>query len=163
VPRTVFYSPYSLPHGEFFRLSAVSRSQTKQLEAADRDDQIREQQLDLADELARLLGKFEAFRNPELSPSEPPMANPQPSPSEPPMADREPSPSEPPMRKIDVPGGGVVVISDGGEVLADKDGIIWMRQVLAGAVSFVFDPLPRPTKPAEADREPRVSDGRSDP
>jgi hypothetical protein len=75
VPRTVFYSPYSLPHGEFFRLSAVSRSQTKQLEAADRDDQIREQQLDLADELARLLGKFEAFRNPEPSPSEPPMAN----------------------------------------------------------------------------------------
>jgi hypothetical protein len=139
VPRTVFYSPYSLPHGEFFRLSAVSRSQTKQLEAADRDDQIREQQLDLADELARLLGKFEAFRN------------------------REPSPSAPPMRKIDVPGGGVVVISDGGEVLADKDGIIWMRQVLAGAVSFVFDPLPRPTKPAEADREPRGSDGRSDP
>jgi len=139
VPRTVFYSPYSLPHGEFFRLSAVSRSQTKQLEAADRDDQIREQQLDLADELVRLLGKFEAFRN------------------------REPSPSEPPMRKIDVPGGGVVVISDGGEVLADKDGIIWMRQVLAGAVSFVFDPLPRPTKPAEADREPRGSDGRSDP
>ena len=151
MPRTVFYSPYSLPHGEFFRLSAVSRSQTKQLEAADRDDQIREQQLDLADELVRLLGKFEAFRNPE------------PSPSEPPMADREPSPSEPPMWKIDVPGGGVVVISDGGEVLADKDGIIWMRQVLAGAVSFVFDPLPRPTKPAEADREPRGSDGRSDP
>ncbi|MER3395853.1 MAG: hypothetical protein C4319_03610 [Acidimicrobiia bacterium] len=121
--RTVYYKP----DGDVFRISPHSSSQIRQLLAAGRHDQIDAEEAeffdDILEDLSRLLGKRirQSARERDIG------------------GGIRLQDSQEAWRVQLAPAGVIVVSQNDRSLWADKDGMVWLRQVFQGKLVFVLD------------------------